>query len=175
MTELFSIGSGNEDLKSFINRLKKWNINCLVDLRSQPYSKYVPHFNRERLSPSLKRAKIDYLFFGDKLGGRPPEGFEKFCTSPRFMENIDLLLSQIEGKVTALMCTEFDISKCHRRFIVVELIKKGINVTVIEKEGNAGKHLLDFSSKKSKHQKTIKDSKDQSKLTGFLQGDELNE
>jgi uncharacterized protein (DUF488 family) len=167
MSKIFSIGSGNEDLISFINRLKKWDINCLVDLRSQPYSAYVPHFNRDRLSVSLKNSKIDYLYFGDKLGGRPPEGFEKFRTSPKFKENIDLLLSQVEGKFVALMCSEFDISKCHRRFIVVELIKKGIDVTVIDKEGNAGKQILDFSPKKSKRRKLVMDSKNQSKLTGF--------
>ena len=175
MAKFFSIGSGNEDLQSFINRLRKWNINYLVDLRSQPYSSYVPHFNLERLSASLKEVRIDYLYFGDKLGGRPPEGFEKFLDSPRFGQNIDLLLSKVEGKVTALMCTEFDISKCHRRFIVEEIIKKGIDVTVIDKEGNAGKYILDFSPKKSKRQKAVINSKNQSKLTGFLQGDELNE
>ena len=175
MTELYSIGSGNEDLKSFINRLQKWNINCLVDLRSEPYSKYVPYFNKKRLSNSLKKEKIDYLYFGDKLGGRPPIGFEKFYKSPKFIENIDLLLSQIEGKAAALMCSEFEIAKCHRRFIVVELIKKGIDVTVIDKEGNAADYILDFSSKKSKCQKTIIASEDQSKLTGFLPGDKVNE
>ena len=37
-----------------------------------------------------------------------------------------MLLSQVKGRVTALMCSEFDISKCHRRFILVELVKKGI-------------------------------------------------
>ena len=167
MSRLFSIGSGNEDLESFINRLKKWNIDFLVDLRSKPYSGYVPHFNRESLSDSLKKAGIGYLYFGDKLGGRPPEGFQKLRTSPRFRENIDLLLNQVEGRATALMCTEFDISKCHRRFIVVELVKKGIDVTVIDKEGNAGKHILDFSSKKPKRGKAATDSKNQSKLTGF--------
>ena len=167
MKRFFSIGSGNEDLNSFINRLKKWNVNCLVDLRSQPYSGYVPQFDRESLSDSLKKAEIDYLYFGDKLGGRPPEGFAKFRTSPEFRENIDLLLSQVEGRVTALMCTEFDISKCHRRFVVVEMIKKGIDVTVIDKEGNVGKHLLSLSPKKSKRRKLVMDSEKQSKLTGF--------
>ena len=153
MRRLFSIGSGNEDLKSFIIRLRKWDINFLVDLRSKPYSGYVPHFDRESLSDSLKKAKIGYLYFGDKLGGRPPEGFQKFRNSPIFNENIDLLLSQVEGRNTALMCAEFDISKCHRRFIVVEMIKKGIDVTVIDKEGNAPKHILNLSPKKSKRRK----------------------
>ncbi len=119
-------------------------------MRSQPYSGYVPHFNRESLSDSLKKAEIDYLYFGDKLGGRPLEGFEKFRTSPRFRENIDLLLNQVEGRVTALMCTEFDLTKCHRRFIVAEIIKKGIDVSVIDKEGKVGKPILNFSPKRVK-------------------------
>ena len=167
MTGLFSIGSGNEDLLSFIGRLSKWNIDLLVDLRSQPYSGYVPHFNRECLSESLKMAKIDYLYFGDKLGGRPPEGFEKFRESPKFKENINLLLNQVEGRTAALMCTEFDISKCHRRFIVVEMIKEGIDVSVIDKEGNVGNQVLGLSPKKSKYRRIVTDSKNQAKLTGF--------
>jgi uncharacterized protein (DUF488 family) len=171
MAKIFSIGSGNEDLMSFINRLKKWSINCLVDLRSQPYSKYVPFFNQKVLSNALRRAKISYLYFGDKLGGRPTEGFDEFQKSPRFSENIDRLLIQIEGKNAVLMCSEFDISKCHRFFIVEEIVKKGIDVTVIDKEGNAE----DFSSRQSKSHRILKDSKNQSKLTGYLQGDEPNE
>lgn len=167
MTGLFTIGSGNEDLQSFVDRLRKWNIELLVDVRSQPYSGYVPHFNRENLLESLKRAEISYLFFGDKLGGRPPEGFEKFLLSARFQENIDLLLSEIEGKTAVIMCTEFDISKCHRRFIIVELIKRGIDVTVIDKEGNADRQVLSFSPKSSGRKKTLINSKNQRKLTGF--------
>ena len=167
MTDLFSIGAGNEDLNSFISRLKKWNIDCVVDLRSQPYSEYVPHFNRERLSPSLRNVGIDYLYFGDKLGGRPPEGFEKFRVSPAFKENIDQLLNQVEGKSVALMCTEFDVSKCHRRFIIADLVQKGVDVTIIDKEGNANKYVLSLAPKKSKRGKVVIEPKKQSKLTGF--------
>ncbi len=167
MTEFFSIGPGNENLQSFINRLKKWKIDCIVDLRSQPYSEYVPHFNRENLSGSLRKAGIDYVYFGDKLGGRPPEGFDRFRASPRFKENIELLLDQVRGKSAALMCSEFDILKCHRRFIVVELIRRGIDVTVVDKEGNQDKHILTFSRKISKRRKEAVDAKNQSKLAGF--------
>lgn len=95
--------------------------------------------------------------------------------APKFKKNIDLLISQVDGKIAALMCSEFDISKCHRRFIVVELIKRGINVSVIDKEGKVGKAIIDFSPKKSKRIKITIDSKNQSKLTGFQKGEELNE
>ena len=171
MTELFSIGPGNGDLNSFINRLQKWNINCVVDLRSKPYSEYVSQFNREHLANSLRNVGIEYLYFGDKLGGRPPEGFEKFRRSPLFKENIDLLLNQVKGKSAALMCSEFDISKCHRRFVVSEVIRKGINVTVIDREGNEVKTTLAPTPKKLKRRKPAVDSENQSKLTGFQKGD----
>jgi uncharacterized protein (DUF488 family) len=167
MHKIFSIGPGNESADKFIERLEKWSIDCLVDLRSEPYSQYVPQFNRDRLTDLVRKVHIDYLYFGDRLGGRPSEGFEKYRSSPRFKENIVLLLSKIEGKTAALMCSEFDITKCHRRFIVEEIIKKGIDVIVIDKEGNDSKYVPKEDTKKSKKLKTESDSKNQSKLTGF--------
>jgi uncharacterized protein (DUF488 family) len=167
MYKIFSIGPGNESADKFMDRLKKWNIECLVDLRSEPYSQYVPQFNRERLTDSVRTMHIEYLYFGDKLGGRPQEGFEKFQSSPKFKENIDLMLSRIEGKTAALMCSEFDISKCHRRFIIEEIIKRGIDVSVIDKEGNVSKYFPKEKTEISKKLKLKLDSKNQSKLTGF--------
>jgi uncharacterized protein (DUF488 family) len=174
MGKIYSIGTGNSSLSSFIDKLRKWNIDCLVDLRSEPYSKYVPHFNREGLLVSLKNAEIAYLYFGDKLGGRPPEGFEKYRTSAMFSENVDLLLNQIEGRLAALMCSEFDESKCHRRFIVEEMIKKGINILVIDKDGQAGKHILNASPYRSRFQSAM-ESKKQLTLVEFKEEDELHE
>lgn len=169
MLRLYSIGPGNESIDSFMKRLKRWNIDYLVDLRSQPCSQYVPQFNRERLADSIRKAGIDYLYFGDKLGGRPIEGFEKYRSSPRFKENIDLLLSKMEGKTAALMCSEFDLTKCHRRFIVEEISRQGIGVSVIDKEGNASKYVSNHLPKILKRPKVASDSKNQSKLTGFQQ------
>jgi uncharacterized protein (DUF488 family) len=150
MYKIFSIGPGNESLASFLDRFKKWGIDCLVDLRSQPYSEHVPQFNRNNLTFSIKKEKIDYLYFGDKLGGRPPEGFEEYRKSVKFKENIDLLLGQIEGRTAALMCSEFDVSMCHRRFVIEEILKKNIDVMVIDKEGMAIKYVPDNSSKRHK-------------------------
>jgi uncharacterized protein (DUF488 family) len=167
MYKIFSIGPGNESADKFIDRLKKYDIDCLVDLRSEPYSQYVPQFNRDRLTDLARTVHIDYLYFGDRLGGRPQEGFEKYRCSPRFKENIDLLLIKIAGKTVALMCSEFDILKCHRRFIFEEIIKRGIDVSVIDKEGNASKYFPKEETERSKKLKLELDSKIQSKLTGF--------
>ena len=128
---VYSIGHSNKPIEDFIKELKALNINILVDLRSQPYSGYVPQFNRENLKGTLEDEKIKYLYYGDKLGGRPPEGIDNFIKSERFRNNISGLLLEIEGVNSALMCTELDQATCHRRFVVEEIEKRGIKVVVL--------------------------------------------
>ncbi len=45
----------------------------MVDVRSSPYSKYVPYFNRENINKSLKENNIRYLFLRSYLGGKPKD------------------------------------------------------------------------------------------------------
>jgi hypothetical protein len=45
----------------------------VVDVRSSPYSKYVPYFNRENINKSLKENNIRYLFLRSYLGGKPKD------------------------------------------------------------------------------------------------------
>ena len=58
---------------AIINLLKNFHMEVLVDVRSSPYSLYCPQFNRETFEKNLKTAGLDYLFFGDRLGGRPKD------------------------------------------------------------------------------------------------------
>lgn len=67
------------------------------------------------------------------------------------------------------MCSEFDILKCHRRFIAADIAKKGIEVMVIDKEGNISKHEPEVS-KKMKAQKKDTDCRAQTKLIFFPEG-----
>jgi len=41
---IFSIGHSNQPLEAFLSLLQQHSIQVLVDVRSSPYSKYVPHF-----------------------------------------------------------------------------------------------------------------------------------
>jgi len=75
---VFSIGPGNLSKEEFLKRLRERGIAVLVDLRAHPYSTYAPQFDRENLERDLSRLNVKYLYFGNKLGGRPPEGFETF-------------------------------------------------------------------------------------------------
>lgn len=131
MNQICSIGHSNKNIDDFIKELKDNDIELLVDLRSQPYSKHVPQYNKETLRGSLGDERITYLYFGDKLGGRPLEGIDVFIASSRFNENVTELLSKIKGKNTALMCSEMDYESCHRRFIIKNIRDRNIDVKII--------------------------------------------
>ena len=73
MREVFTIGYGGRDTSEFITILNRYRIDTLVDVRSQPYSRYMPDFSSARLSRILNRAGIRYEFMGDSLGGRPKD------------------------------------------------------------------------------------------------------
>ena len=52
---LFSIGHGNKDVSELIEQLHHFNIEYLIDVRSVPYSKFHPQFNKEQLMHSINQ------------------------------------------------------------------------------------------------------------------------
>ena len=66
---IFTLGTSTHDLNEFIGLLKEHGIGRIVDVRSLPYSKMYPHFNRESLDSALKQAGIEYDYEGELLGG----------------------------------------------------------------------------------------------------------
>ena len=70
MTEkapLYTIGHSNHSEEYFIVLLRQHKIDVLADVRSQPFSKYTPHFNRESLQVAVRGFGIRYLFIGDQF------------------------------------------------------------------------------------------------------------
>jgi uncharacterized protein (DUF488 family) len=120
-------------MDEFIARLKSREIDSVIDVRSVPYSRFVPHFNRAELQKSLENEGIDYVFKGDILGGRPPEGFDAYLKSGKLDKQIDTIVPRLTSK-SAIMCSETDYTKCHRRFIGSKLMDRGFKVSNIGKE-----------------------------------------
>lgn len=44
--ELYTIGHSNHSIETLIGLLKQHDIAALADVRSHPYSRYLPHFNQ---------------------------------------------------------------------------------------------------------------------------------
>jgi len=133
MEKIYLIGHGNMQLNEFLNILKEKKVDTLVDVRSIPFSKHVSHFNQNELKESLLKEDIDYVFMGSILGGRHPEGFNKYMNSQEFKKGIAILQEGINGSRAAIMCSEIDYTKCHRRFIASKLTDEGFDVEDISK------------------------------------------
>lgn len=71
MTKIYTIGFSNQSQERLINTLKRYNITHIIDVRSTPRSKYTPQFNQDVIKESLADNGIQYIYEGDKLGGRP--------------------------------------------------------------------------------------------------------
>jgi len=133
---IYLIGHGNMKLDEFLEILKGKKVDVLVDVRSVPFSKYVPDFNKESLKEFLLNNNIDYVHMGSMLGGkRNPEWFNKHMNTKEFEKGIYILQEGVNGSIAAIMCSEIDYRKCHRRFIGLKLADEGFIVEDISKKG----------------------------------------
>jgi uncharacterized protein (DUF488 family) len=136
----YSIGHSNHSVETFVGILAAHGVNCTVDVRSAPYSRRHPQFNRESIKTGLQLAGIQYLYLGDCLGARhsrpsvlTPEGkvdFSRVRLMPEFQAGIDRVIRGIlKGLCIAIMCAERNPFDCHR-FVLVsrELAGRGVRV-----------------------------------------------
>ena len=144
--KLYTVGHSNQSLEEFLSLLQHHNINCIVDVRSVPASKYAPQFNEENLKYFLKSHNIQYLPFGDEFGARRSDSidddgqvnFEMAVTTPLFQQGAERLKKGLEkGFNIALMCSEADPLECHRFSLVSRYFhNQGIEVYHILKDAN---------------------------------------
>lgn len=142
---IYSIGHSNQPQDAFIALLQRHGIQSLVDVRSAPYSRYVPHFNRPELEYAVERAGIRYLYFGDELGGRPPgdefydsEGYVLYyraARAPFFLRGLERLTDEGALYRTAVMCSEEDPTNCHRRLLIGRVLEEQ-HVSVLHIRGD---------------------------------------
>jgi uncharacterized protein (DUF488 family) len=141
-----TVGHSNVAQATFIALLKQHGIEVLVDVRSQPYSKYVPHFNAGVLKPAILAAGMKYLYLGKELGGRPDDkryydsdGYVLYglvAEGDKFKAGIERLLRGAREHRVALMCNEENPAECHRRLLVGRvLVEKGVRVLHIRGDG----------------------------------------
>lgn len=129
--ELFTIGHSNSPLSVFIDQLRQAQIEVLADVRRFPNSRNNPQFNQEVLRESLAQHGITYEWY-EALGGRrrpqpdsPNTGWENksfqgyadYMTEPAFEEAFTQLTERASSARTAVMCSEAQWWRCHRRLI----------------------------------------------------------
>jgi uncharacterized protein (DUF488 family) len=140
MTDVYTVGHSNHSEDAFPELLREHGIELVVDVRSSPYSRYVPQANRETLARTLDRAGIAYRWMGDRLGGKPQgevADYDELRASASFQEGIDRLLALAQRKRTAIMCAEGGHRHCHRhKLITPELLAHDATVLHIQPDGS---------------------------------------
>lgn len=147
---IYTIGHSTHEIESFVSLLKQHRINAVADVRSVPFSRRLPHFNRKELTEVLKARGIAYVFLGKELGGRSddPVCYQNGRVKYRLLAKTTLFRSGIERiragssrRTISLMCAEKDPLHCHRAILVSrELVEDGATVVHILANGEVESH-----------------------------------
>lgn len=147
MGQLYTIGHSQHPFDFFLQLLKAYNVNYILDVRSTPYSKYAEAYNRNKVEKRLQRHEIRYWFMGNFFGARPSKrelyskdgylDFEKVMKSEQFQKGMDSVFKGLNlGNNIALMCTEKDPMDCHRAIMVARAFSlEGMDVKHILQDG----------------------------------------
>lgn len=134
---IYTIGYSTFEIDEFVATLKLYHITALSDVRSSPYSKFKPDYNREPLAKKLKENGIQYVFLGDNLGAKSEDrsmykngivDFELISKSDNFKKGVKRLIDGSEKYTIALMCAEKDPLECHRSILISKNISSIFNV-----------------------------------------------
>jgi uncharacterized protein (DUF488 family) len=147
---LFTIGHSNHSQEKFIELLEHHGITALADVRSAPYSRYLPHFNKQALQAYLPMAEIRYVFLGAELGARPDNPdcyldgkalYERIAGTDAFRRGIERLLKGLNEHRIALMCAEKDPLTCHRAVLICQhLLPFNLEIGHIHSNGELEYH-----------------------------------
>ena len=156
---LHTIGHSNQTIEEFILLLNAYCIDCIIDIRSVPYSKYTPQFNSEALKTQLNKHGVLYAHFGNEFGARRTDclqstefrkkgmteikqqvNFELGVTTNNFIRGVERLQKAIsQGRHISLMCSEADPLGCHRfSFISRYFHENGWDVRHIVRDEESG-------------------------------------
>lgn len=147
---IFTVGHSAHEVARFVDLLARHGVEAVADVRSMPYSRRHPQFNRETLKESLKASGIAYVFLGKELGARSNDPacyengrvqFRKLAATSLFRSGIKRVLDGSEQMRIALMCAERDPLNCHRTILVArELVALGSKVNHILSDGDIETH-----------------------------------
>lgn len=149
--ELFTIGHSNLSIEAFVLLLQQHRITAVADVRSHPFSRYLPHFNKSEIKASLSSVGIQYVFLGKELGARPEDLscydtsgkalYDRIAATPLFAAGIQRVIKGAANYKISLMCAEKDPITCHRTILVCHKVREfNLQINHILSDGNLESH-----------------------------------
>lgn len=143
--DLLTIGHSAHPIEAFLALLTRHHVTAIADVRSTPYSRRNPQFNRESLARTLAEHGIAYVFLGAELGARSADPscyvdgqarYDRIAATPLFHEGLRRLERGMQAHRVALMCAEADPITCHRTILVCRSLRAcGIEIAHILADG----------------------------------------
>jgi len=144
--QLYTVGHSNHPIEKFIGLLTANGINAVADVRSRPFSRRHPQFNKERLAAQLAQHGIAYVFLGKELGARSEDPacyedgkvqYPRLAATAAFKTGIERVLAGAEKFRLALMCAEKEPLDCHRTLLVSRALERtGASIAHILADGS---------------------------------------
>ena len=142
----WTIGHSTHPPEVFVRLLQQHGVEVVVDVRTSPFSRFNPQFNRENLLRGLREEGIQYLFLGEQLGGKPDvdefydlEGhvlYGRMAGSPMFECGLAQLVERAQRSRLVVMCSEEDPAGCHRFLLITRVLHdRGVEVTHLRGSG----------------------------------------
>jgi uncharacterized protein (DUF488 family) len=153
---IFTVGHSVLPITSFISLLQAYAIECLVDIRTVPRSRYNPQFNDDALHLALGASRIGYVHL-NALGGlrhsrrdspntgwhnKGFRGYADYMQTQEFVHGLEQLIQLSRRQRVAIMCAEAVPWRCHRSLVADALNIRGIHVINILSEREANEHKL---------------------------------
>jgi len=149
LATIYTVGHSTRTFDELGQALAGHGVATVVDVRSFPMSRRMPHFNREVLETELPLRGIRYEWMKE-LGGRRKKirhdspnlalrndsfrNYADYMMTDEFGRAIERLLEFAEQGKTAYMCAERVYFQCHRMLISDFLAAHGHTVLHIDDE-----------------------------------------
>lgn len=152
---ILTVGHSNHSLERVIELLEMNSATSVADVRSVPYSRLHPDFNRESLQRALDVHGVRYVFLGRELGARSDDPscyedgrvrYRKLAQTELFREGVARVMSEAKCDRIALLCAEKEPLACHRSLLVArELESLGASILHIQSDGSLEPHTDSLS------------------------------
>ncbi len=139
VARLYTIGHSTHSWERFLQLLRQYGVDFVIDVRSVPHSARLPQFNQHMLRDALRSSGIRYRHAGNILGGRPADRrfyedeqvqYGRVAASAEFVKALDRVKGTARARRIALMCAEGDPLACHR-FLLVARYLRSPNVEIV--------------------------------------------
>lgn len=147
---VFTIGHSTHSSEVFVEMLRDHIVSVLADVRSAPYSRFNPQFNKDLLAQYLTTQGMKYVFLGRELGARSedPSCYEngqvqyaRLARTELFERGIQRVIRGAQDHCIVLMCAEKEPLECHRTLLVARaLARLGMDVQHIRADRSLESH-----------------------------------